>query len=67
MFHFWFNTSFLDESGLLILDKNMLDKAHQDKNDKKFDKNFRIEVHVEFVTAYRQEGNRAIENLSSMH
>ncbi|CAK88457.1 unnamed protein product (macronuclear) [Paramecium tetraurelia] len=44
MFQFWFHTSFLDDTGLLIIDKYMLDKAVKDKNHKVFSPNFRVEV-----------------------
>jgi hypothetical protein len=44
MFHFWFNTAFIDrQTGLLILTKQGLDKAHKDKHDKLFDPQFKIE------------------------
>lgn len=46
MFHFWFNTAFIDRKtgGTLSFTKRELDKAHKDKNDKLFDPQFRIEL-----------------------
>jgi hypothetical protein len=36
-FHFWFNTSFIDQSGVLSMDKPMIEKADKDKKCRKFD------------------------------
>jgi len=44
IFHFWFNTSFLRDDDILIINKNMIDKAYHDKGNKNFDKNFRVEL-----------------------
>ena len=46
IFQFWFNVSFVGEDGVLIIRKNMLEKAYRDKTNKRFDKNFRIEVEL---------------------
>eukprot|EP00826_Nyctotherus_ovalis_P013711 TRINITY_DN13745_c0_g2_i1.p1 TRINITY_DN13745_c0_g2~~TRINITY_DN13745_c0_g2_i1.p1 ORF type:complete len:151 (+),score=33.04 TRINITY_DN13745_c0_g2_i1:726-1178(+) len=44
LFGFWFNTRFVSEDGVLVIRKRMLDSAYRDKKNKKFDKNFRVEV-----------------------
>jgi hypothetical protein len=44
MFQFWFNTSFFEPTGKLVIDKYMLDGAVKDKGNKKFSANFRVEV-----------------------
>lgn len=44
MLQFWFHTSFLDQSGVLVIDKYMLDYAVKDKKHKMFSPNFRIEL-----------------------
>lgn len=36
-FHFWFNTSFIDQSGVISMDKPMIEKASKDKKCTKFD------------------------------
>ncbi len=36
-FHFWFNTAFIDQSGVMSLDKPMIEKASKDKKCTKFD------------------------------
>lgn len=54
-FHLWFHTSFVGESGILIIDKNMIDKAHSDKKHVKYDRNFRIEVHMSQIVNYKME------------
>ena len=36
-FHFWFNTSFIDQLGVLSMDKPMIEKASKDKKCTKFD------------------------------
>jgi phosphatidylinositol-3,4,5-trisphosphate 3-phosphatase/dual-specificity protein phosphatase PTEN len=51
-FHFWFNTSFIDNSMILSLEKSMIEKASSDKKCKKYDRNFRIEVHVSEIKTY---------------
>lgn len=50
MFQFWFNTSFFDPSGTLIIDKFMLDGPVKDRAHKKFSVNFRIEVEATALT-----------------
>ncbi|KAL9655771.1 hypothetical protein ABK040_004998 [Willaertia magna] len=46
MFHFWFNTNFVDLiSGKLRLLKSELDGADKDKKHKKFDADFAIEIY----------------------
>ena len=40
MFHFWFHTSFIDKTGVLVLPKAEIDKAKKDKKWRVFDKSF---------------------------
>ena len=44
MFSFWFNTSFIDESGVYVIDKLMLDGAVKDKSHKKYSPHLRVEI-----------------------
>ena len=37
VFHFWFNTSFIDKSGVISMDKPMIEKASKDKKCSRFD------------------------------
>ncbi|CAD8099186.1 unnamed protein product [Paramecium sonneborni] len=46
LFQAWFNCDFFDYTGVLMIDKFMLDKACKDKSGKTFQKDFRIELHV---------------------
>jgi len=46
MFQAWFNCAFFDANGVIVIDKYMLDKACKDKNNKKFSKEFHIEIHA---------------------
>ena len=46
IFHFWLHTSFLEKSGIVYIEKQMIEKASSDKRCSKFDKNFRIEIHM---------------------
>jgi len=46
----WFNTSFLPENGVLIIDKSMVDKACKDRENKKFNKDFKIEIQYEILS-----------------
>lgn len=55
IFTFWFNTSFIDNSGLLSMDKPMIDKAAGDKKCKVFDSNFRMEVYMSEIKNYVME------------
>ena len=50
MFQLWFNTSFFEPSGKMIVDKYMLDGATKDKTNKKFAPHFRIEIDGCFLT-----------------
>ena len=43
MFHFWFNTSFV-ENNTLVLSKPEIDKANKDKTHKIFPHNFKVEL-----------------------
>ena len=49
MFKFWFNTLFVGDSGVFMLEKEMIDLAVKDKECKKFKENFRVEIEFEFV------------------
>eukprot|EP00347_Sterkiella_histriomuscorum_P008249 403345808 len=55
IFHFWFNTSFIDNSGVLSMDKPMIEKASKDKKCAVFDRNFRIEVYMSRIKNYEME------------
>lgn len=48
MFHFWFNTGFIDNNYLLF-HKDVLDRACKDKSCKEFDADFKIEVFLDKV------------------
>ena len=46
-FHFWFNTFFIDRSGMFYINKAMIDDAHKDmKKNLIYDKNFSIKVYM---------------------
>ena len=45
IFKLWFNTNFIPDDGVLVVNKDLIDKACKDKNCKKFKQNFKIEVH----------------------
>jgi len=45
IFKLWFNTNFIPDDGVLIVPKDLVDKACKDKKCKKFKQNFKIEVH----------------------
>ena len=45
IFKLWFNTNFIPDDGVLIIGKDLIDKACKDKKCKKFKHNFKIEVH----------------------
>ena len=45
IFKIWFNTNFVPDDGVLIVPKDLVDKACKDKKCKKFKPNFKIEVH----------------------
>ena len=45
MFHFWFNTSFIDRKGIISITKEQIDR----KKKTKFDSHFMIELHVDTV------------------
>jgi phosphatidylinositol-3,4,5-trisphosphate 3-phosphatase/dual-specificity protein phosphatase PTEN len=45
IFKLWFNTNFVPDDGVLIVPKDLIDKACKDKKCKKFKQNFKIEVH----------------------
>lgn len=47
MFHMWFHTSFVDEeTGILPMNKSMIDKVCKDKKHVKYDEYFRIEIYT---------------------
>jgi C2 domain of PTEN tumour-suppressor protein len=54
-FHFWFNTEFIDSTGQLFLNKEMIDKASGDKKNHFFDKNFSIKVFMTKVDEFKME------------
>jgi len=43
-FHCWFNTYFVDRSGVFYINKVNIDNAHKDKKNLIFDKNFSLKV-----------------------
>ena len=45
-FHFWFNTFFIDRSGVFYIGKDMIDGPHKDKRNLQYDKNFSIKVYM---------------------
>ena len=45
IFKLWFNTNFIPDDGVLVVNKDLIDKACKDKHCKKFKQNFKIEVH----------------------
>ena len=49
MFKFWFNTQFLDDNGILEIEKSCLDKAFKDKENKFFSPEFKIEMKYNFL------------------
>jgi phosphatidylinositol-3,4,5-trisphosphate 3-phosphatase and dual-specificity protein phosphatase PTEN len=48
MFHFWFNTGFIDNN-YLLLHKDVLDRACKDKACKEFEPEFKIEIFLDMV------------------
>ena len=48
MCHFWFNTAFIRENNMIVLEKSVIDKANKDKK-KKFDSNFKIELYFDLI------------------
>jgi hypothetical protein len=44
MFSFWFNTSFLDSTGELVICKGMLDGAVKDRANKIYASEMRVEI-----------------------
>ena len=49
MFKFWFNTMFIEDSGVYKLEKSLIDLAVKDKECKKFKENFAVEIEYEFM------------------
>ena len=49
MFKFWFNTLFVEKSGVFRLEKSLIDLAVKDKECKKFRDNFGVEIEYEFM------------------
>ena len=45
IFKLWFNTNFIPDDGVLIIPKDLIDKACKDKKCKKYKQNFKIEIH----------------------
>lgn len=52
-FHLWFNTWFIDDSGQLFLNKNMIDKASGDKRCLKYDMNFSMKIFLTRVEEFK--------------
>jgi len=52
LFHFWFHTSFLDKSGILVLPKCQIDKADKDKKWKIYEESFGLELYYEIIDRY---------------
>ena len=46
IFKLWFNTNFVPQDDVLEVKKDLIDKACKDKHCKKFNHNFKIEVHM---------------------
>ena len=46
LFKIWFNTNFVPKDDVLEVKKDLIDKACKDKKCKKFNHNFKIEVHM---------------------
>ena len=46
IFKLWFNTNFVPQDDVLEIKKDLIDKACKDKGCKKFQHNFKIEVHM---------------------
>jgi phosphatidylinositol-3,4,5-trisphosphate 3-phosphatase and dual-specificity protein phosphatase PTEN len=55
VFHFWFNTWFVDKEGFLFLNKEMIDKACSDTKHLKYDKNFSIKVFMTKIDSFKME------------
>ena len=45
IFKLWFNTNFIPDDGVLVINKDLIDKACKDKHCKKFQHKFGIEIH----------------------
>jgi phosphatidylinositol-3,4,5-trisphosphate 3-phosphatase and dual-specificity protein phosphatase PTEN len=50
MFSIWINTAFFEPSGVMVIDKFMLDKACKDKSNKRFKNEFHIEIHAKILS-----------------
>jgi len=48
MYHFWFNTAFVDNN-YLLLHKAVLDRACKDKTCKEFEADFKMEIFLDCV------------------
>lgn len=59
MCHLWFNTFFL-ESNVLTLEKHEVDKAHKDKKDKVFSRDFRVELRFVDVLSKKQAPDSSV-------
>lgn len=60
MFHFWFNTGFIDDNYLLF-HKDVLDRACKDKGCKEFEPEFKIEIFLEKVCVQRSRVTTACD------
>lgn len=48
VFKFWLNSNFIDPSGVVLMEKDMLDEIWKDKEGKVVDNNFKIEAIFSF-------------------
>jgi len=48
MFHLWFNTGFISNN-FLLFEKGVIDKACKDKENKRFDPGFKVEIYLHRV------------------
>ena len=65
--HVWFNTAFI-ENNYLCFEKTVVDKACRDKDNARFDPNFKIEIYLkrnEMGTMEKPSTRRSLGNLTS--
>ena len=56
----WFNTLFVPSSGLLLFEKNDLDKVCADKKGALFDPRFKVEIQLRAFTVSYRRPNRSV-------
>jgi phosphatidylinositol-3,4,5-trisphosphate 3-phosphatase and dual-specificity protein phosphatase PTEN len=54
-FQFWFNTWFIEDTGILYINKDMIDGSDKDKRNTKYDKNFSIKVFMSHIPDYEMK------------